>query len=127
MPPDPGAAMYVTLSSDMPLDALRARIALFLAGLTQPLLGDVQLVATELVTNSYLHGQPPVRFALFHPAAPSRLRMEVFDRGAALPQVMYPDVHTAHGRGLQLVAAVSRAWGIDPTDTGKTVWVEFHG
>ena len=33
--------------------------------------------------------------------------------------------HALSGRGLRLIAAVARAWGIDYGPDGKTVWAEL--
>jgi anti-sigma regulatory factor (Ser/Thr protein kinase) len=107
-----------------PLALLRARIRASLPALTHQTVSDVQLTATELVTNAYEHGRPPVEFHLFH-SADGRLRLEVSDNGSVLPRVKHPDITTAGGRGLLLVESVSDNWGVTPSTSGKTVWAEF--
>lgn len=110
-----------------PLGLLRARIDTLLPERGADLVSDLQLVATELVTNAYVHGRPPVRFALTRPGSNGLLRIEVSDCGPALPQVRHPDLHTPHGRGLLLVAACSVRWGvITDAGPGKTVWAELR-
>ena len=118
--------MRVALSaSEPPLSALRAQIESSLADLGAELISDVQLVATELVTNAYLHGEPPVRFELHNPPDGGVVRVEVTDAGPEMPQVRHPDVTETHGRGLLLVEAYSTRWGVITSAEGKTVWVEF--
>lgn len=107
------------------LAALRTKIEVSLPELDAQVVADIQLVATELVTNACLHGSPPVQFALSGPSNGSPLRIEVSDRGAALPQVRQPDPHEAHGRGLLLVDASTVRWGVTTMSSGKIVWAEF--
>lgn len=107
------------------LDLLRARIDASLPEWGSDVVADLRLVATELVANAYLHGQPPVRFCLCHPSTDGVLRVEVTDRGQAMPQLRHPDPRTPHGRGLLLVEACSVRWGVVPAEDGKTVWAEL--
>jgi histidine kinase-like protein len=108
-----------------PLGLLRARIGASLPEWGDDVVADLQLVATELVTNAYLHGRPPVRFALLHPSENGVVRVEVTDCGPAMPRLRHPDVHTQHGRGLLLVEAYSVRWGVRTGQDGKTVWAEL--
>lgn len=107
-----------------PLRTLRTRIGTALSHVGQDKVADIEVAATELVTNAYLHGQHPVEFHLSAPAE-SVVRIEVFDAGPAMPVVRHPDVRTLNGRGLLLVAAFSVRWGVAPGRGGKTVWAEF--
>jgi len=108
-----------------PLSGLRAQIDASLAGLGADLISDVQLVVTELVTNAYVHGKPPVRFELCDPSGHGVLRVEVTDAGPDMPEVRHPDVTESHGRGLLLVRAYTTRWGVTTFTGGKTVWAEF--
>jgi anti-sigma regulatory factor (Ser/Thr protein kinase) len=115
-----------TFTTGLPrLDLLRAGIVASMTGVAQDLVSDVELIATELVTNAYLHGRPPAHFRLYYLGEPTRLRMEVRDAGAALPRLAHPERDAEHGRGLLLVAAMSTTWGVIEAVTGKTVWAEF--
>jgi hypothetical protein len=38
------------------------------------------------------------------------------------PRKLRPDETDEHGRGLQIVAALSTRWGTRPTEHGKAVW-----
>jgi hypothetical protein len=95
-----------------------------LAGEPTATVHDVQLTVTELVTNSLLHGEPPVSVRLIHLG--TRIRVEVEDRGRALPMPGRQDPESMTGRGLALVAALSSSWGIDAGHRqGKVVWAEL--
>jgi anti-sigma regulatory factor (Ser/Thr protein kinase) len=107
------------------LGLLRNRIEAALPGLDTEAVGDIQLVSTELVTNAYLHGLPPVRFELVAESESSPLRVEVSDAGPGTPRTAHPDVSTVHGRGLLLVGRLTASWGATRTANGKTVWAEF--
>ena len=86
-----------------------------------------ELGVSELVTNALLHGEPPiqvrVRGTVDHP------RIEVRDSSLevpVLPTAAEMDEHDAllltFGRGLNLVARASDAWGAEIEDDGKIVW-----
>ncbi len=91
-----------------------------------------ELAVSELVTNALLHGEPPitvsVRGTREHP------RIEVADgstRPPVKPSPVAPDLDdldeldellTTFGRGLNLVAMASTAWGAVIERQGKVVW-----
>lgn len=124
--PDPSQLVQLRFAAGvLALDVLRDHVVAALSTVHQQTVSDVELVATELVTNACLHGEPPALFHLFALDDPARLRMEVFDSGPGLPRVTHPGGTEQHGRGLLLVTAMSTTWGIVPADGGKTVWAEF--
>ena len=86
-----------------------------------------EVAVSELVTNALLHGQPPiqvrVRGTQEHP------RVEVCDGSSdppRLPDLPDPDDVEAtlltFGRGLNIVARASEAWGAEIETHGKLVW-----
>ena len=85
------------------------------------------LVVSELVTNAIRHGRAPIEFRA--DLTDGVLRIEVSDgegksRGAA---ANYADPWSANGRGLAVVEAVSRDWGVTRRgDAGKTVWASLR-
>lgn len=88
------------------------------------LLADVELVVSELVTNATLHGAPPIVVRLG--TVDDCIRVEVADVGRTLPVQMLDNPENTTGRGLSLVAALSRHWGIEPNaPVGKVVWAEI--
>ncbi|AXK31623.1 ATP-binding protein [Streptomyces armeniacus] len=56
------------------------------------------------------------------------LRLEVSDAGDGKPEVRMPGDDETNGRGLLLVEALSRSWGVysRACGTGKTVWAELE-
>ncbi len=85
---------------------------------------DAALVVTELVTNALLHGGPPVRLRLWE--VPEGVRLEVADRGAELPVAGRRSSVAMTGRGLALVEALTRSWGVAEDERGgKVVWAEL--
>ncbi|MHA4819922.1 ATP-binding protein [Streptomyces aculeolatus] len=82
-----------------------------------------QLVISELVTNAVLHasgGRIVCRLALRAPG----VRLEVRDQGGsyAVPIRTVAGPEDECGRGLGLVAALSEAWGAEPSGPGFAVW-----
>lgn len=84
---------------------------------------DAQLVVSELATNAVIHAGTPFSVSLSFDG--STIRISVHDWSSARP-VMRDAVPTAaSGRGLRLVDAVTRDWGVEPATDGKTIWAEF--
>ena len=92
MLPDPGRYLVrLTMMSDgSTMGVLRSRIEASLPWARDDIIADIQLVATELVTNALLHGEPPVRFDLLAAVDGRPLRIEVSDCGTTLPLVREP-------------------------------------
>jgi signal transduction histidine kinase/serine phosphatase RsbU (regulator of sigma subunit)/DNA-binding response OmpR family regulator/anti-sigma regulatory factor (Ser/Thr protein kinase) len=89
-------------------------------GITGPVVDDVMLIVSELVTNAVRHGKPPIRLHLRH--CDEGLVVTVADGSPAEPEVRDSDREVPNGRGLHLVAALSNQWGTRPTGLGKAVW-----
>lgn len=103
-----------------------------------------ELGISELVTNAVLHGEPPIRMQLR--GTPEHPRFEVHDTSTIAPQsptraggfdidVFDLDAFdkldpeqiaalTTVGRGLDIVARASVAWGTEIEEDGKAVWFE---
>jgi PAS domain S-box-containing protein len=84
------------------------------------LVEDAVLATSELLTNAIVHGVGPVDLRVRTNGR--EVLLEVQDRATFLPRKMRPSVEDEHGRGLQIVAAVSDRWGVRATDDGKSVW-----
>jgi len=89
-------------------------------GMPAALVADAALVTSELVTNAVVHGRPPIELRLRLEGA--EVLVEVRDRAMYQPRKLRPDETDEHGRGLQIVSAISTRWGTRPTEHGKAVW-----
>ncbi len=79
------------------------------------------LAASELVTNALLHARSPIEFRV--KVFVDHVRVEVRDFNPALPSARAYDDHATTGRGLELVAAVASAHGVESLGAkGKIVW-----
>ncbi|MEU5592673.1 SpoIIE family protein phosphatase [Streptomyces sp. NPDC020298] len=88
-------------------------------------LGDLvlttELVVSELVGNVVRHAKGPVRLRLLRSRS---LTCEVYDGSLTTPRIRHASYTDEGGRGLQLVAAVSRRWGARYLHDGKCIWTE---
>ena len=87
-----------------------------------------ELGVSELIGNAILHGEPPVRMRVR--GTPEHPRIEVSDASPQPPLLPDPGSHhpinddplITFGRGLDIVARCSDAWGADIDNQGKVVW-----
>ena len=88
-------------------------------------LGDVELILTELMTNSVRHAGVPAGDPLQVrvTADAEVLHLEVEDRGRT-GEVRRRVPHAGGGMGLNLVDQLAREWGVR-RDANTTVWVEL--
>ena len=84
------------------------------------------LVVSELVTNAVTHARTPpgrqVEVTLTREEA--AVRVAVRDADPTPPTPRRPTADAEGGRGLLLVAHLSRRWGVEQLVVGKTVWAE---
>lgn len=84
---------------------------------------DLKLVATELATNAVVHTGSPDTITILYLG--DKIRMEVNDGSATVPQARTASVHAEGGRGMRLVDSLSASWGVDSRGGGKQVWCEL--
>jgi PAS domain S-box-containing protein len=125
-PVDGSLSMRLDSAESIVADA-RHHVASYLRirGLPDALVDDAALATSELVTNAMLHGQPPVDLHLRLEGGSALI--EVSDRASFQPRRMRPGADDEHGRGLQIVAALSSRWGTRATEDGKAVWCLISG
>lgn len=84
--------------------------------------GVVLLLTSELATNAVVHAQSP--FSVEVGRSDRTVRVSVSDRSDVPPVQLSATPADEHGRGIQLLSALSANWGIEPRDSGKEVWFE---
>jgi anti-sigma regulatory factor (Ser/Thr protein kinase) len=102
------------------------------AGVPAAMIGDAALVVSELVGNAVRYGRPlpggvlEVSWSL----EPDCLLLRVSDGGGpSRPERHEAGPEDVRGRGLTIVAALARDWGVELAQNGSgptsTVWVEL--
>ena len=90
----------------------------------QYLADDVQLVVSELATNALTHALTPFTVTLM--AVAQSLLVKVRDGSPCHPVIVVGTPNDTAGRGVTIVALLSRDWGVTAhADGGKTVWASF--
>jgi two-component sensor histidine kinase len=104
----------------------RATTRTFFSDCTGPdRVASLELIVSELVSNSLRHArQGTVGLRL---TAGDELTVEVIDgsRGETVPRVKHPAKGEIGGLGLQVVAALSEAWGSEVRGAGRIVWASL--
>jgi len=84
---------------------------------------DAQLVVSELATNAVIHAGTPFSVAVRSDG--SAVRISVQDWSELQPVMREESAVALAGRGLRLIAMVSRSWGVEYGPDGKTVWADL--
>jgi anti-sigma regulatory factor (Ser/Thr protein kinase) len=79
------------------------------------------LIVSELAANAALHARGE-HFSVHVSSDADGVRLEIHDTSLRLPQQRSYGRDATTGRGLKLVSELAEDWGVDPTDSGKTVW-----
>jgi anti-sigma regulatory factor (Ser/Thr protein kinase) len=88
------------------------------------LIPSASLVVSELVTNSTIHAGSGVDLSISWDL--EALRLTVRDNSPELPRQRFSRFDQ-NGRGLSVVAGLSRSFGVLPTaDHGKVVWAVLN-
>ncbi|QKW10968.1 SpoIIE family protein phosphatase [Streptomyces sp. NA04227] len=80
-----------------------------------------EIVVSELVTNAIRHATGPIQLRLIRHSA---LICEVSDTSNTSPRLRHARTTDEGGRGLFLVAQLSRRWGTRYIPRGKIIWAE---
>ncbi|XVQ84729.1 ATP-binding protein [Microbispora siamensis] len=108
---------------------------LLVGQLRAPVLDDVLLLLSEVVTNAVAHSDSgrtaDGRVVVWMVRTPTAVHVEVVDGGSATsaPAVRVPDADADAdgGRGLWLVDLLAGAWGAHQDDAGGSVWFRVAG
>ena len=102
---------------------------LFEGGFYGSTVSDAVLVLSELLSNALRHGTPLPGSCLrvaWQLGADS-VQVSVSDGGGSTrPELGEPTHATTGGRGLRIVAKLSRRWGTASDEEGTTVWAEVE-
>ena len=92
-----------------------------LRGIDPDQLDSVELMVSELATNSIRHAR--AEFELSVANVEGEIRVEVTDGAGGEPRMRKAGPEDPTGRGLQIVNLLSEAWGVEHRQgSGKTVW-----
>ncbi|WP_322778479.1 SpoIIE family protein phosphatase [Frankia sp. Cas4] len=80
-----------------------------------------ELVVSELITNAIRHATGPIQVRLLHDHT---LICEVSDASGTSPRLRRASTTDEGGRGLFLIAQLTRRWGVRYTSNGKVIWTE---
>lgn len=83
----------------------------------------VELLVSELVTNSLVHARSDVEVSVT--VASDLARVAVFDSSLEMPVPRTSPPEGGSGRGLLMLDALASEWGVDLSPGGKSVWFEF--
>jgi two-component sensor histidine kinase len=93
-----------------------------LANVSPDCVDDVQLLVTEMVSNSYEHGRRPLSARLRRLRRERLIRLEVDDANpTGLPVVGSSRLGSTRGRGMVLVDRLADRWGTAVRCWGKTL------
>jgi anti-sigma regulatory factor (Ser/Thr protein kinase) len=108
------------------IPAARRYISELLADLDPDPAYDVELMVSELVTNSIRHTNSDCLLTV--DIATDEIRVEVTDTGPGQPEVQSPPPTRPIGRGLHIVDGLSEDWGVrgNADQPGKTVWFTYR-
>jgi anti-sigma regulatory factor (Ser/Thr protein kinase) len=101
------------------VSAARRLVRRTLDGHDAELIDAAELMTSELATNCVRHAQTEFEIRI---SALEEVRIEVRDTGEGSPRVLSPSAREPTGRGLRIVEAMSRHWGVICDPAGKVVW-----
>ncbi|MFE2632543.1 SpoIIE family protein phosphatase, partial [Streptomyces sp. NPDC059374] len=113
VPDDPAAVPRIRAEAGRRLESWGLGEAVF----------TTELILSELVTNAIRYGRSPIGLRLLRDH--DGLICEVADGTSTSPHLRRATFTDEGGRGLFLVAQMSRRWGTRYTDRGKIIWAEL--
>jgi serine/threonine-protein kinase RsbW len=115
--------------TDAPLRARRSVLSQLTGQAADTVAAELELVISELVTNSVRHANvgPHQTLTVECATLSDRLRVTVTDPGSRLePHLRSPDRVASGGYGLRVVGSLSSCWGVMHGPAGTTsVWCEL--
>lgn len=102
----------------------RTQVDLLLETEDDDLRDSALLLVSETVTNAMIHTTGDVTLNI--KTEPGWIRVEVGDTSTRTPRIKSPENTSVSGRGVELIEALSRDWGVNSHRSGKTVWFELE-
>jgi anti-sigma regulatory factor (Ser/Thr protein kinase) len=129
----PIAEGVATLITDLPYgpraaEVARGAVAVALHGADAALLADARLIGSELATNAFASGSPPLVLCVDRKSQPVgglEVEITVTDGGCAHPEPAVsalPAEEAESGRGLFIVEALADAWSLRIGTGGTRAW-----
>ncbi|MFI6846104.1 ATP-binding protein [Kitasatospora sp. NBC_00085] len=96
-------------------------------GIAGEALGDIALVAEELLANAVVHAPGRLLIGIYLSPDGGRVVIEVYDPSRRMPAgaANFGNSELTSGRGMLLIEGLSENWGAEPTTHGKKVWAEL--
>ncbi|MFI9269606.1 ATP-binding protein [Kitasatospora sp. NPDC052896] len=96
-------------------------------GIDPTSLGDIALVADELLANAVIHAPGRLLVGIYLSPDGDRVVIEVYDPSRRMPTgaANFGNDELTTGRGMLLIEGLSEIWGAEPTTHGKKVWAEL--
>jgi anti-sigma regulatory factor (Ser/Thr protein kinase) len=101
----------------------RTKVRAMVSAWPTPCSAALQVLVDEVVTNVILHARTDAE--LVATVDGHFARVQVRDGSTRLPTALHYGTSSLTGRGLHLVEALARRWGVTELDGGKVVWFEF--
>ncbi|ORT59265.1 ATP-binding protein [Streptomyces sp. CB03238] len=122
-----------TLITDLPYgpkaaEVARKAVAVALHGTEADLLDDARLITSELATNAFASGSPPLVLCVDRTTPPTgglEVEITVTDGGCCPPAPSAPSApgeEAESGRGLVIVEALADAWSLTTDTHGTRAW-----
>lgn len=126
-------ACATTLITDLPYgpkaaEVAREAVAVALHGTEADLLDDARLITSELATNAFASGSPPLVLCVDRTTPPTgglEVEITVTDGGCCHPAPSAPSApgeDAESGRGLVIVEALADAWALTTGTHGTRAW-----
>ncbi|MEV6201998.1 ATP-binding protein [Streptomyces sp. NPDC051771] len=128
-----GATTLITLITDLPYgpkaaEIARGAVAVALHGTAGDLLDDARLITSELTTNAFASGSPPLVLCVDRRDQTSgglEVEITVTDGGCTHPAPSASPIlgeEAESGRGLVIVGALADAWSLTTGAHGTRAW-----
>ena len=99
-------------------------------GVDATVIDEVEIVLSELVSNSVRHARPLAdgSIRVSWTVRGDVVEAEVTDGGGpTTPRLAQRSLWSADGRGLRIVRSLAHEWGVFEDGNGRTVWVSLGG